>query len=262
MSDAGDSRVVLTFDPIFRDTVETEYRLLIYNLYDLQGSKFIGNNSLVFTVIPEQNNFPYLMAAFPAGALTTVTLVFSDDMNSTELAAKGNYIITTDPISGLPAPDQIIINAADPDVSLRNVAHLQISPSTPIGALGKIYRVEARNLHSDDGLPIDTTNNAATLNFSLPNLRHVFVYPNPYKAGILVDGQECVVFSNLTEDVEIHILNLQGMLIRTLRAQGNISGGLRWYLDNEQGEEVGSGVYIYYASGSGSNFWGKLAVVR
>jgi hypothetical protein len=202
------------------------------------------------------------MAANPSAGFSTLTLVFSEEMNWTELETVGNYSITVDPMTGVPSPGQIIITDADPDASLRNQVHLQISPATPIGSLGKIYRVEARNLHSTGGTPIDTTHNVVTLNFYQTNLNHVFVYPNPYKTGSKVDGQECVMFANLTPDAEIRILNLNGIVIRTLKSQGNLTGGVRWYLDNDRGEKVGSGVYLYYVTGGGDTFWGKLAVVR
>lgn len=260
VSDAGGSRSVLTFDVAFKDST---YRLIIHELYDLQGSSLSTlNDTLQFTVSAEAHALPYLAAAYPGVGLQAVTLVFSDAMNTTELAAKTNYSITVDPATGVPSGDHIFIDSAEPDTILANVVHLYIKPSSPIGPFGKIYRVEAKNLHSTAELPIDTTHNVATLTFSTSDLRDVFVYPNPYKAGMLVDGQACMIFANLPSDTEIRILNIEGLLVKTIKTTDNVMGGVRWYLDNDRGEKIGSGIYIYYVTGAGDTFWGKLAVVR
>lgn len=259
VSDAGGSRVVLTFNYAFKDST---YRLSIYGLYDLQGSALAPPNEYEFIATAVEENLPYLQSAIPLPNFTSVRLVFSEDMNPNELAVKTNYTIIPDANQGFPSPDPIIILSATPDSTMRDIVTLQISPETPIGSLGKIYRVTARNVHSLTGLPIDTTHNTVTVNMSRSSLARTFVYPNPYKSGMRIDGEECVVFANLTEDVEIRILTVEGILIKTLNATNNVSGGLRWYLDNSYGEKVGSGIYLFYASSEGSNTWGKLAVIR
>ncbi len=260
VSDAGGTRAVLSFDATFQDST---YRLIIHEIYDLQGSAFSTLvDTLRFTVYPAEQRLPYLATAFGSVGQSKITLEFSDPMNTTELAAKTNYSITVDPATGVPSGDPISIASADPDTVLHNVVYLQIKTSTPIGPLGKIYRVTAKNLHNTEGLPIDTTHNTATLNFFNSQLNNVFVYPNPYKTGLLVDGQACVVFANLPQDTKIRILNLEGIVIKTIETSGNVTGGVRWYLDNDNGEKVGSGVYLYYVTGAGDTFWGKLAVVR
>lgn len=260
VSDQGGARAILSFDPVFEDTT---YRLIIFELFDLQGSPFSTlYDTLRFTVTAGAETPPYLITAYPSAGGSTVNLVFSQPIITTELASKNNYSITADPLSGLTTPDPIIISTAAADSNLHNVSHLYISANTPIGAQGKIYRVTAKNLHSTSGLAIDTTRNQATLSFAQNDLDGVYVYPNPYTQGTLVDGEECVVFANLTPDVEIHILTLSGIVIKKLKATGNISGGIRWYLDNEHGETVGSGIYLYFVSGGGDTFWGKLAVAR
>jgi hypothetical protein len=264
VSDAGDTRAVLTFDPfVFIAAQDSTLRIVLRDIFDRQGSPLLNqSDTLRFQVPLTEHALPYLMGAFPNPNLSVLTLVFSVAMDSNDLAEEANYTITADPISGLQSPDNIIISSAIVDTATNKTVQLSIHPDTPIGALGKVYRIKASNLHGAGGNPIDTTRNVATLSFSQPNLNQAFVYPNPYRGGTLVDGEACVVFSNLTQDVEIRILSIEGILIKTLRSTGNISGGLRWYLDNEWGEKVGSGVYLYYASGSGDTFWGKLAVVR
>ena len=78
----------------------------------------------------------------------------------------------------------------------------------------------------------------------------------PHGAEILIGS------ANLTRNAEIKILNLSGIVIKTITANDNPAGGVRWYIDNDRGEKVGSGVYLYQVTGEGDSFWGKIAVVR
>ncbi len=264
ISDAGGTRVVLTFDYDFSNS--TLCSLMVDVLYDLQGSYYynLGTQSKIMFSVPqmETEQAPYLVSATAAFKGNIVTLVFSAPMNQEELAIKTNYTIAVDPIQSLSSPDPIIISEAVPDTNAAYLVHLFLSENTPIGALGKIYRVSARNLHSLLGVPLDEANSSATLTFTSPRLRNAFVYPNPYKSGETVDGEDCVVFANLTPNCEIRILNLSGILIKTLKTSNNITGGVRWYVDNERGEKVGSGIYIYQISDEDETIWGKIAVVR
>lgn len=260
VADQGGKKAVLTFDPVF---IDSTYRLIIFQLYDLQGSILSTlNDTLYFTVSPTAQSPPYLVTAAGDVAGNRITLLFSQAMNTTELAFKGNYTVTADPITGLSGPASIVIANVELDTSLTNRCTLKIDPKTPIGAMGKVYRITARNLHSQTGILLDPAYDTVTLTFGQEDLRSVYVYPNPYTGGTLVDGEACVVFANLTNDVEIRILTLEGIVIKTLKSSGDIYGGMRWYLDNEYGEQVGSGVYLYQVQNDEMKIWGKLAVVR
>jgi len=260
VSDAGGTRAVLTFERLFTDDT---YRLIIHELFDMQGSALSTlNDTLSFTVSAAASTPPYLTTAFPSPDGHSVTLVFSQAMAQSDLANKLNYTITTDAASNLTDPDPVYLDSARSDAGQPNVAHLYVNPRSPIGATGKVYRVEARNLHNQQGVPIDTTHNAADLYFTAPDLDNLYVYPNPYVGGTLVDGEPCVVFANLTANAEVRIMTLAGHVIRHLKTSGLSGGGLRWYLDNERGESVGSGIYLFYVTGDGDTYKGKLAVVR
>ncbi|MBU1653006.1 T9SS type A sorting domain-containing protein, partial [bacterium] len=264
VSDAGDHKAVLTFNMEFEDS--TQYPLKIHEVYDQQGSYFsnIENpDTLRFFVPPVTGQAaPYLKAALTNAAMTIITLIFSETMRETELANRANYSITVDPVNQVSVNATIIVASALLDTAVRNIVYLTVDPSTPIGAFGKIYRVAAHNVYSNVGLPIDTDHNSAALNFTAKNLKNAFVYPNPYKSGITVDGEDCVMFANLTENCTIRILNISGILIRTIDVADNVSGGVRWYLDNDRGEKVGSGIYIFRIDSDSGGFMGKLAVVR
>ncbi len=253
VTDAGGTRAVLAFEATFQDTT---YRLIIHELFDLQGSPLSTlDDTLYFDVASVSHDLPYVVAAATNADRSNITVFFSQNMLQTQMATKTNYTITSDPVSMVNIPQPINILSAEANTA--NSATLEIDPKTPLGALGIVYRIEANNIHSTGGLEIDTTHNTTTLNFFEESLDHVFVYPNPYSKG-----EGYMVFSNLTQDAEIRILTLQGVLVKTLKTSSNVSGGLPWYLDNERGEPVASGTYFYYVSTNGDTFWGKLAVVR
>ncbi|MCX6641599.1 MAG: S8 family serine peptidase [bacterium] len=260
VSDGGDTRAILTYNSIFTDST---YRLIIHELYDLQGSVLSTlDDTLGFDVPQQEQALPYLISASSDANYRTITLVFSQPMKIQDLGVTGNYSITVDPIMGFSENDPVTLAGVSVNSETPDRVDLMINKSTPLGALGKIFRVKARNLYSAGGAPIDTTKNSLALAFIGSNLNRTFVYPNPYKGGTLVDGEECVVFANLTPNAEIRIVNVSGIAIKTLRSTNNLTGGIRWYLDNDMGQKVGSGIYLYYVSGDGDTAWGKLAIVR
>jgi subtilisin family serine protease len=258
-SDRGGTRAILAFAPIFTDTL---YRLVVHDLSDLQGTSFSSIDTILFVVPQGNTNQPYLESAFADQAYRKLTLVFSTSMHLQELEYLGNYSLSVDPIQQFPTTDPILISSVSVNPQSPDRVDLSINPATPIGAMGRILRVTAHDIFSSYGTPIDTSKNSLAITFASANLDRTFVYPNPYQAGTLVDGEPCMVFSNLTPDAEIRILTLSGTTVKTLKTSGNFTGGVRWYLDNDQGEKVGSGIYLYFIKGDGSTFRGKLAIVR
>ena len=127
------------------------------------------------------------------------------------------------------------------------------------GASGRSYILTAKNLKSAEGAEI-IDGKGSTISFFLKriDLSEVFAYPNPYKSD---RGKGCITFTNLTEKAKIWITDISGNLIKKIM-DTDVSGGIDWYLDNENGEKVSSGIYIYYIEGNGSSFIGKLAIVR
>jgi len=258
VSDRGAKRAVLTFDPIFSDST---YRLVIYQLYDLQGSPLSTLRDTIYFNVPRPEDvLPYLISAAPSNGLTTVTLLFSQSMDHDDLALVSNYSITVDLASPINTPQEITILDAQVDsTGGSNTIHLQISPNSPLGPFGRIYRITANNILSEGGLELDPDHNSTTLNFFANGLGNAFVFPNPYSRE---SGLSYVVFANLTQNAEIRILSLNGILVKKIQTSNNISGGVTWDLNNERGEPVGSGIYLYYIKNGDDTKWGKLAVVR
>jgi hypothetical protein len=261
VSDMGGKRSVLTFDATFADTT---YRLVIHELFDLQGSPLSTlNDTVFFDVGAALHTQPYLISAAATNGLREVVLNFSQPLAHDPLLSVANYSITVDPASPIGQQDDIVIADANVDsiwgLNPSPTVTLLISEDTPLGAFGRIYRVTANNLITEADVPIDTLHNSATLNFSAQSIGGAFVFPNPFSPE---SGVSYVTFANLTQNAEIHILSLSGILVKKIEVNNNLGGGVSWDLKNERGEPVGSGIYLYYIENGDDSIWGKLAVVR
>ncbi|MFH1862353.1 MAG: S8 family serine peptidase [bacterium] len=253
LMDAGGSKGILSFDFSFNDTT---YHLVMKNLYDAQGSLYTQfNDTLDFNVVLSPYAFPYLVNAHSSSDSKGIVLIFSEPMNATELSAESNYQITVDPATGISFPTAIGVASADPGDISSTMVQLSINPATPLGNC--VYRIRAKNLHNNNGTPIDTLHNSATIDLSAiqTNLDEVYAYPNPYDEST---GYGTITFDKLTPNAEIRILTLSGIVIRQLEGSGTV----QWDLRNERGDLVGSGIYLYRVTGNGHDFLGKLAVVR
>ncbi|MFH1860251.1 MAG: T9SS type A sorting domain-containing protein, partial [bacterium] len=89
------------------------------------------------------------------------------------------------------------------------------------------------------------------------DLKNVIAYPNPCiteKHGY----QMC--FANLTQNSTIKIFNIAGELVKEIAVDEPIE---IWKIDNDDGERVSSGLYIYLITDPASNKKvGKLAVIK
>lgn len=91
------------------------------------------------------------------------------------------------------------------------------------------------------------------------DLSEVFVYPNPVRVAL---GHNKVTFENLTNNVIIRIVKINGDLVREINVTDS-SGVADWDLANNQGQRVGGGVYLYVITNEhGQKAKGKLAIIR
>lgn len=84
------------------------------------------------------------------------------------------------------------------------------------------------------------------------------VYPNPCSVR---DGCNGVTFTRLTLTAVIQIYTISGEKVRTIQKYSNIDS-IGWDLRNEAGEQVASGLYLYFVKGEGSTKKGKIIVIR
>jgi hypothetical protein len=128
------------------------------------------------------------------------------------------------------------------------------------------YSIAASHVRDVTGVPVSADDDSAA--FYVPSsdisnwtdLGHMVVYPNPIMPNSLHAGR--VVFGNLPPATSIRIYNHSGQLVRSLDESEQGRGRKLWYLDNDQHQDVASGIYVYIAKCAGDRRTGKLAVVR
>ena len=94
-----------------------------------------------------------------------------------------------------------------------------------------------------------------------PDLGRVVPYPNPYKTTMGLPG---VQFINLTAQCEIKIFTIAGELVKTAgEDEVGDTGSYLWNLQNDAGDTVASGIYIYHIKNQkGQTKQGKMGIIR
>ncbi|MBI5836021.1 MAG: hypothetical protein HZB25_02140 [Candidatus Eisenbacteria bacterium] len=99
------------------------------------------------------------------------------------------------------------------------------------------------------------------------DLDQVRVVPNPYtfRADWDVVGRRKIRFTNLPVHVKIEIYTADGALLRTLEHNSASDNGEDWDVKNGQGQEVGSGIYLYRLEtldGRGRSRVSRFTIIR
>ncbi|MDZ7261989.1 MAG: T9SS type A sorting domain-containing protein, partial [candidate division KSB1 bacterium] len=224
------------------------YYLSVENVWDAEGMPIdITRNSMAFEVtFPPQP--PYLVRA-SLESETSIRLEFSQPLE----------IVSATDVSHYRIEPNIVLTEARLDELETNTVFLILDRKSPIGAFGVNYIITVSDVKNTAGLAIQPgRGDKASLLFSKPDLSQVITSPNPYRTDSGVDG---ITFANLTPEATIKILTLSGKVIKTLREQDG-NGGVKWDLKDDTGNEVSSGIYLYYVTGNGDSRVGKFAVVR
>jgi len=97
-----------------------------------------------------------------------------------------------------------------------------------------------------------------------PNLEHVGVVPNPYRAQEAWDqpGAHEIHFINLPVKATIKIYTVSGDLVTTLTHDDPVHDFERWNLKNQAGRDVASGIYMYRIESASLSFQNRFIVVR
>lgn len=126
------------------------------------------------------------------------------------------------------------------------------------------------------GTKVDSKNNVASARImgfgtytlmggGFYDLTDAYAYPVPYKPndGLSTTGDETsgITFTNLSTEAEIKIYTISGELVKKLIHKDGWDE--EWYpVENEKGEKVVSGVYIYYITNQKQHKSGKLVIIR
>lgn len=187
--------------------------------------------------------YPYVTEV-SAGNDNSIILTFNIPMEKSTVMIKENFI-------------------TEPELKIKEILFfedkpyeimLKIDKEFPIGALGRNYKISVKNLRGVNGKEIiDGKGNSISLVLSKNNLSEVFIYPNPYNS---LTGKGYVTFANLTERAKVWIMDISGKLIKMIEEKDG-NGGIDWFLDNENGVKVPSGIYLYYIEGNGGSVKGN-----
>lgn len=94
-------------------------------------------------------------------------------------------------------------------------------------------------------------------------IEKTIVYPNPFK--LHGKGHEYITFcgKKLTIGTTIKIYTVAGELVKTLYVESDGLCQKIWHVDNNAGEKVASGIYIYIITNSaGEKCTGKIGIIR
>jgi hypothetical protein len=91
---------------------------------------------------------------------------------------------------------------------------------------------------------------------SPPAAPSIKVYPNPFKPSA---GHREIVFANLPSGAVVKIFHIEG---RTIRALQEKSGEAKWNVEDDQGEKVSSGYYLYRIESEKERQTGKIVIIR
>lgn len=116
------------------------------------------------------------------------------------------------------------------------------------GASGQNVRLTLGDgIESQSGQRLDADSRSILLTQSALDLSGVFVYPNP---GRFSGGLASVTVGGLPSGAHVHILQVDGTLVRTLQELDR-DGGVRWDLRDTRGQTVAPGVYLVMVEGEG-----------
>jgi hypothetical protein len=241
----------LMFDGIITEGWHT---LTLSGIRDAQGSLLpAGESQVVFEVAEAAIESPRILTHRLIGgaAAVQVEITFTQAMSATVLDV-ANY--------RMESPyhvESVIAREAD-----RRRVKIMLDPQYPVGAVGLTARLMMRNLTNDAGVPMDSTAGRADLLLggTAASISDAYVFPNPYK-GIGAGGGNGVMFAGMPAQATIRIFALNGLLVRKIE-HANQNGGSRWDLNNESGEPIASGVYLYTIHSGDEVVRGKLAVMR
>lgn len=239
------SEVILTIDMPFLSSAS--YRIRVDDVYDSDGTPIDTiRNSAQFT-IPVLAAAPYIISAILIDD-RTIEIEFNQRLEKKSAETISNYKIM---------PTVEIVSAdllADNETTVR----LTLSEERGMRALGMNYILTVCNVKNLDGIAIrEGEGDQKAFSFVSQDLSDVYTYPNPYKIG---DGTG-IMFANLTSEATISIYMIDGSFVRKIReSDGN--GGVEWDVKDEHGNDVSSGVYIYYVESDDDTHVGKFVIIR
>jgi len=203
--------------------------------------------------LQDSTNIPFTVEA-PS---TEARLISAEIQSSTEIRLTFNVELQG-PLdqSAFSVQPDVIIRSAYLDSTDRRTIQVLLDATTPLRARGLRYKIEVTGLRDTDHRPVQ---GRAYLKMAENTLAQVFVFPNP--CPLFEPSVPGPTFARLTAWATIRIYSPEGSLIRTL-TETDGDGGLIWDGRNQQGERVGSGIYLYIVESETEQRVGRFALIR
>lgn len=130
------------------------------------------------------------------------------------------------------------------DTADTKALYIDLDAGTQIIALGKPFVLCIDDIHDIYGIAIDPVEGRCIgVTLTEADLTNVMVYPNPVKRS---DAE--LMFARLTAEAEISIYTVDMKFLRRIRTSER-NGGAPWDLRDENGQDLPSGIYLYYVTG-------------
>jgi len=223
---------------------------------------FTGNRSVENQYFPDSGLFPsvYFMTGSPIKSEETILIAdslprisFQWYLSYSETTVLPQLLLKAGQNS---QADELFVTYLDPISGeyYQHPASLSFSLPFTIGVAGMPYNVvntaDQGESYFDFQL-ITRPGNADTTG-------GVLVYPQPLE---LSAAQPFLNFSNLPAEAEISIYTVNGKFLITLKTKDNLDY-LNWNLRLPEGEQIGSGVYIYWIKSNSGQEQGKFLIIK
>jgi flagellar hook assembly protein FlgD len=97
-----------------------------------------------------------------------------------------------------------------------------------------------------------------TFHLNVPTWSDIIVYPNPITKKDSTN-KAFTFFLIPADTATLRVYTLDGHLVKAI-TKNDTSDRMTWDLNNEQGSQIASGIYLYVITGPGGSKKGKLAV--
>ncbi|MEP7146129.1 MAG: S8 family serine peptidase [bacterium] len=242
----------LTFDRVLSDG---SYILRANDLADIYGSP-ADTSPFNFTVNNLTDSGKFYISKLELSGDHRLKVEFNLETDTVTVKNVNNYSFE---------PFDIRVNSVEINNSNRKVIYLNLEKNGAIGATGKNYLLKVFNVYSSGGIKIvDGAGSSFGLIFNKESLDEMYVYPNPYSIS---SGQDFITLANITRLASIDIFDLTGKFLINIK-ETNGNGGVEWDLRDKDGNKVGTGIYLYRATGKNSSGQdvnekiGKFAIVK
>ncbi len=238
--------VLLTFAPDI--LAPGNYTLLVSDVRDADLTPIdTSKNTITFTVTPINPSFYVRNAHTESDG--SIVVQFNLPVDEESATSPENYSFEP----------TLILEKISLDPQNQNQIILIPSKNQSLNAPVTEFILSVQNVYSASGIPLaQNKGSQIRIDFMISSLQQAVIFPNPYIADY---GNGFITFAHLINGTSVKIVTCQGQVIRTLTDENN-NGTVYWDLKDENGNDVASGVYVFFLFHSGKQRKGKLAIVR